>query len=86
GYFKGTFGDFIRAFKTMFNAKLVIDNSVSGSPIFYFEKYNFRKSESGITIPELWGDSNKFAFNYNDFKSNIKLAFMVDQQDRHTIK
>lgn len=86
GYFKGTFGDFIRAFKTMFNAKLVIDSSVSGSPIFYFEKYNFRKSESGITIPELWGDSNKFAFNYSDFKSNIKLAFMIDQQDRHTVK
>lgn len=81
GYYKGTFGDFIRAFKLMFNAKIVIDNGV-----FYFEKYNFRKSESGITIPELWGDSNKFSFNYNDFKSNIKLAFMVDQQDRHTVK
>ena len=65
----------------MFHAKIVIDNGV-----FYFEKYNFRKSESGITIHELWGDSNKFAFNYNDFKSNIKLSFMVDQQDRHTVK
>ncbi len=87
GYFKGTFGEFINAFKVMFNAKLVIDNSVAGqAPIFYFEKYNFRKSEAGITIPELWGDSNKFSFNYNDFKSNIKLAFMVDQQDRHTVK
>lgn len=81
GYYKGTFGDFIRAFKLMFHAKIVIDNGV-----FYFEKYNFRKSESGITIHELWGDSNKFAFNYNDFKSNIKLSFMVDQQDRHTVK
>lgn len=86
GYYKGTFGEFINAFKVMFNAKLVIDSSGEGAPIFYFEKYNFRKSDSGITIPELWGDSNKFAFNFNDFKSNIKLAFMVDQQDRHTIK
>lgn len=81
GYYKGTFLEFVHAFKKMFNAKIVIDNGV-----FYFERYDFRKSESGITIPELWGDSNEFSFNYSEFKSNIKLAFMIDQQDRHTVK
>lgn len=81
GYFKGTFGDLIRAMKTMFYAKIVIDNDT-----IYFEKYNFRLGSNGIQVPYSFENQDSFTLNYNDFSSTMILSFLTDIGDRHTIQ
>ncbi|MEB3151466.1 MAG: hypothetical protein VKL60_20920 [Sphaerospermopsis sp.] len=80
GYFTGTFGEFVQAFKTMFDAKIIIDGD-----IFYFENRNFKLGSTGLRINEPYNDKDVFKLNKEDFKSNITLSFAIDSTDRHTI-
>jgi hypothetical protein len=81
GYYKGTFADLIRSFKVMFDAKIVIDSGV-----FYFEKRNFRLSNDGLKLPDMYDSRYEFEFNHEDFNSNTIVSFMTDFSDRHTVK
>lgn len=81
GFFKGTFGDFLRAMKEMFYAKIVINNG-----IMYFEPDTFRLGSNGITIPTRFDNKDKFELNYSDFYSTLTLSFLTDVNDRHTIQ
>jgi hypothetical protein len=81
GYFKGTFGDFLRAMKTMFNAKIVISQGV-----LYFEPFDFKLGSNGITIPDRFDNKDSFTLNHEDFYSTIIVSFMADLYDRHTIQ
>lgn len=81
GFFKGTFGDFLRAMKEMFYAKIIINDG-----ILYFESDRFRLGNNGITIPTRFDNKDKFEFNYEDFYSTITLSFLTDLNDRHTIQ
>jgi len=80
GYYTGTFGEFVQAFKTMFDAKIIIDGD-----IFYFENRNFKLNSGGLRISEPYMDKDVFKLNKEDFKSNIELRFATDSSDRHTI-
>jgi len=81
GYFKGTFGDYLRALKTMFNAKIVISDGV-----LYFEPFDFKLGNNGITIPDRFDNKDSFTLNHEDFNSTIIVSFMTDLNDRHTIQ
>lgn len=80
GYYTGTFGELVQAFKTMFDAKIIIDGD-----IFYFENRNFKLGSTGLRINEPYNDKDVFKLNKEDFKSNIELRFATDSSDRHTI-
>lgn len=79
GFYKGTFGDLLRNLKTMFKAKVIIDNGT-----LYFEKYNYRLGGPLYQIPEL--EYNGFELNYDDFRSNYYLRFAIDYEDRNTVQ
>jgi hypothetical protein len=81
GHFKGTFGDLIRAMKTMFYAKVVIDNGT-----LYFEPYDFRLGYNGITVPYTFDNIDSYTLNYDDFNATMIISFMTDMSDRHTIQ
>ena len=81
GYFKGTFGDFLRAIKTMFYGKIVISEGV-----LYFEPFNFKLGNNGITIPDRFDNKDSFTLNHEDFASTMVVSFMTDLNDRHTIQ
>lgn len=81
GYFKGTFGDYIRAMKIMFYAKIVISDGV-----LYFEPFDFKLGNNGITIPDRFDNKDSFTLNYEDFASTLIVSFMTDLNDRHTIQ
>lgn len=81
GYFKGTFGDLLRAFKTMFYAKIVIDNGV-----LYFEPWDFRLGVNGINVPYSFDNEESFSLNYDEFYATMILSFLTDLSDRHTIQ
>lgn len=81
GYYKGTFGDLIRAMKTMFYAKIVIDNG-----ILYFEPYDFRLGNNGINVPYTFDNIDSFTLNHDEFYATMILSFLTDLSDRHTIQ
>lgn len=81
GYYKGTFGEFLREMKSMFNARLVIDNG-----ILYFEKARFNISKGKYTIPDLFDSRHKFSLNYEELKATYIISFSTDMQDRNTIQ
>jgi hypothetical protein len=81
GHFKGTFGDLLRAMKTLFYAKVIIDNG-----ILYFEPYDFTLGNDGIQVPYSFENIDTFTLNYNDFYSTMIISFMTDLGDRHTIQ
>lgn len=80
GYDKGTFGDFFRRMKLIFNAKLVIDSNT-----VYFEKQNFKKTAPRYTLPP-FENTTGFKFNKDEFYSNYLLKFETDLEDRNTIQ
>lgn len=79
GYYKGTFGEFVREWKEAFNAKIIIDGND-----FYFETDGFRLGSTGWPIPPLYDQETRF--NYEDFKPSYFLEFSTDSSDRHTQK
>lgn len=78
GYYKGTFGDFILAWKDFFNAKIIIDGN-----LFYFEPDGFRLGGTGFEISDIYDKETEF--NHQDFVSTTVLTFATDQNDKHTI-
>lgn len=78
GFYKGTFGEFIRSMKTIFNAKVIIRNSV-----FIFERRDFNISARLYTLPDLRNDS--YQLNTSEIKSNILISFSHDLNDKNTI-
>jgi hypothetical protein len=81
GHFKGTFGNLLRMIKTMFYAKVVIDDD-----ILYFEPYDFVLGNSGINVPYSFDNEENFNLNHEDFFSTMILSFLTDISDRHTIQ
>lgn len=81
GYFKGTFGDLIRAMKIKYHAKVVIADNV-----LYFEKFDFRLGSNGITVPYSFANKDSFTLNYEDFFATMIVSFLTDLTDRHTIQ
>jgi len=79
GFFKGTFGEFVRQWKEFFNAKIIIEGND-----FYFERDGFRLGAAGFLIPTLYDQESRF--NYEDFKPSCFLEFSTDSSDKHTLK
>lgn len=81
GYYRGTFGDLIRAMKIPFNGKIVMANNT-----LHFENADFRLGNGGIRIPYSMENEHVFSLNWQDFFSNMVLKWMTDLNDRHTIQ
>lgn len=79
GYYRGTFGEFLRSMKEMFNAKILIDGDT-----LYFEKQDFQINSSKYQLPKLVEPG--YQFNSDELYSNYELAFTTDFQDRNTIQ
>lgn len=78
GFFKGTFGDFLRLMKTIFNAKVVIKNGV-----LIFERRDFNTSTTLYQLPDLRNDFHQL--NTSEIKSNYLIEFQTDLNDKNTI-
>jgi hypothetical protein len=81
GFYDGTFGDFIRLWQQVFNAKLLIINDV-----LYFEKFDYNPSTNNWVIPNLLDSKFNYSYNKDDFYSNIKIGFNYDLNDKHTVQ
>lgn len=81
GYYQGTFGELVRAIKSIFKAKIIIQDGV-----FYFEPNNFTTSSPKFQLPDLLNNKYEFELNKEDFVSNYEIAFQTDLQDKNTIQ
>lgn len=78
GYYKGTFGELLRAVKTMLRAKVIIKNGV-----LMLEKENYKSTNKLFKIPNLRNDY--WQLNTDEMKSNYLLSFQTDLNDKNTI-
>ena len=80
GYYRGTFGDFIREMKTIFKANIsLIDGTL------YFEKKNFSFGTPVFQLPNLDFRDEQISYNSFELNSNYVLSFQTDISDNHTI-
>lgn len=81
GFYNGTFGEFLRMWKQVFNAKIICkDDSV------FFEKYDYNPSANNWVIPNVMDSKYNYIYNKDDFYSNINISFAYDLNDKNTIQ
>lgn len=81
GFYNGTFGEFLRMWKQVFNAKIICkDDSV------FFEKYDYNPSANNWVIPNLMDSKYNYSYNKDEFYSNINISFAYDLNDKNTIQ
>lgn len=79
GFYKGTFGDFIRNMKVYFNAKIYISDGVLS-----FVRRDYKAAGTKLVIPNIVNDY--YEYNTADFRANYYLKFQTDVSDRNTIQ
>lgn len=80
GYFKGSFGDFVRAMKTMFNGKITLTDNAE----LIFSRQDKNISTAQYVLPDLY--QPVYSYNASEFKSNLLISFDVDFTDKNTVQ
>tara|TARA_R110000824_G_scaffold399673_1_gene605457 strand:- start:1392 stop:3506 length:2115 start_codon:yes stop_codon:yes gene_type:complete len=84
GYYNGTFGQLLRDLKTMFNAKVIIDDAgLNGRPTLRLERIDYSTSENLYNLPPI-DNNDAYRFNVNDFKANYLVEFSLDSAEKNT--
>lgn len=80
GYYKGTFGDLLRAMKSMFNAKIVVTQN---SEIFLIRR-DKNASQAQYQLPPLYNPY--YTINTDELISNYRVSFQYDVTDKNTVQ
>lgn len=80
GHHKGTVADFVQLAKTIFNAKLLIQDGV-----MYFENVDFQLGNGAIQLPNMEDMELTFTLNKDAYKSTIIYSFATDFNDINTV-
>lgn len=80
GYYKGTFGDLLRAQKEKHNAKIVITSNNE----LYLVRNDYNVSQPQFQLPDI--RQPFFTTNANEFQSNYLVEFQTDLSDKNTIQ
>lgn len=84
GYYNGTFGQLLRDLKTMFNAKVIIQESSTGDrPTLRLERIDYSTSENLYNLPPI-DNNDAYRFNVNDFNANYLVEFSLDSAEKNT--
>jgi len=84
GYYNGTFGQLLRDLKTMFNAKVIIQESSTGDrPTLRLERIDYSTSENLYNLPPI-DNNDSYRFNVNDFNANYLVEFSLDSAEKNT--
>lgn len=79
GYYNGTFGEFLRTMKLMFNGKIIVQDGV-----LRFERRDYNTSSPVFELPAI--ERNGYRVNADEFISNLYLEFATDLNDKNTIQ
>jgi hypothetical protein len=84
GYYRGTYGDYIRALKDMFNAKVLITEE-NGKRILRLEKLDYLQKAPKYTLPPIDLSDVPYRFNAEDFISKLSISFVSDINDKQAL-
>ncbi len=84
GYYRGTYGDYIRALKDMFNAKVLITEE-NGKRILRLEKLDYLQKAPKYTLPPIDLSDVPYRFNAEDFVSKLSISFVSDINDKQAL-
>lgn len=79
GWYKGTFGDLLRALKEKYNGKVIFDGN-----IMRLEREDYNPTNQNYIIPDV-EDLESYKYNYEDFKANYIVRFNTDFNDKQTV-
>lgn len=79
GYYRGTFGDFVRDMQTMFKAKAMVIGGV-----LIFERKDFNLSIPKYKIEDI--ENRNYKLNTDEFISNFLVEFQTDTLEKNTIQ
>lgn len=79
GYYKGTFGNLLRALKEQFNAKIYIKNNV-----LYFERLDANLTPPQYVLPDIY--QPEYKTNADEFKANYYIVYQTDTIDKNTLQ
>lgn len=81
GFYNGTFGDLVRAYKEKFNAEVrIIGNT------FYFEHEEYFINQSNFIIPDIYNKpNNAHGYNANEVASNYVISYRYDVADLNNL-
>jgi hypothetical protein len=80
GYYKGTFGDFLRAMKLQYNAKVFIQDGT-----LYFERKDFQTGQPQFVLAPIEDYELDYTYNTEELAANKIYQFQTDLSDNHTI-
>jgi len=84
GYYNGTFGQLLRDLKTMFNAKVIIEESTTGGlPLLRLERVDYSQAQELYNIPPI-DNNDRFTLNAEDFNANYLIEFSLDSAEQNT--
>jgi hypothetical protein len=78
GYYKGTFGQLMRAFETLINGKKFV-----GDGVIRIERRDYNPATENFKIPDV--EIKGFGVNADELRANAILKFTTDLQDPNTI-
>jgi hypothetical protein len=79
GFYKGTFGNLLRALKEQFNAKIYIQNNV-----LFFERLDYNLTPPQYNLPDIKQDN--YRTNADEFKANYFITYQTDTIDKNTLQ
>lgn len=79
GYYKGTFGNLLRALKEQFNAKIYIKNNV-----LYFDRLDANLTPPQYVLPDIY--QPEYKTNADEFKANYYIVYQTDTIDKNTLQ
>ena len=81
GFYQGTFGQLLRDLITMFNAKIIIEESqTGGQKIIRLERQDYNNSQKLYTMPDVDFDG-AFKLNTDEFAAASSLKYLTDSAD-----
>ena len=89
GFYKGTFGQFLRDMKIMFNAKIqLIFNPQSVATELHFLRDDEMTGQPQYQLPDNLDryEIPEWSYNTEDFKANYNVSFATDVTDKNTIQ
>lgn len=84
--YKGTYGDLLRELKTMFNAKIIIQNEIGQTPKIILERRDTIVTSDPYVIPPVDRKEIPYKYNSDELYSKYSIAFLRDDLDNNVIQ
>lgn len=82
GFYRGTFGDLLRNLKTMFNAKIIIEDD-NGEKVLRLERIDTDTSFDIYRIPSLDRSKSPYKYNTEELNAYYGLSYVPDLNDKN---